>query len=146
MPHPIVSGFLLSFPMKSTVRFLLPKPPQPQELILFLQRDISHHWQGPPATCLPGPGPQQSEEEVSFKSSPRGPPRAPAVPVPQISTLPSPFLQAHEGLRPSQDSPGIWGAAGGGEWHGEAVRTLRKEGMNMETAKNPAADIQNQIS
>ena len=36
----------------------------------------------------------------------------------------SPFLQAHEGLRPSQGSPGIWGAAGGGEWHGEAVTSL----------------------
>ena len=86
-PHPIVSGFLLSFPMKSRVSLLLPKPPQPQELILFLQREISHHWQGPPATCPPGapsfpPGPQESEEEVSFKSSPRGLPQSPCCPCP----------------------------------------------------------------
>lgn len=127
-------GFLLSFPMKSTVSLLLPKPPQPQELILFLQREITHHWQGTPAACPPGaptfrPGLQESEEAASFKSSPHGLPQGPCCHCPPDLHPSLSLPPSSQGAAPFTGPPGHLGSSGG--W-----RTAWRGGENSTEASS----------
>ena len=74
---------------------------------------------------------------MSFKSSPCGLPQVPAVPAPPDLHPSLSLPPSSQGAVPFTGPTSFWGAAGAGGRHGEVVRTLRKEAVNMERAKTP---------